>query len=242
MKVLENNFILNGEDLKNLTDYDYIKKHLFFRLMSMDALQESGLDTKIPYKQLGDIAITCSFTIKEDENFRCNTFFVNEGLEKFGIDKENLFADTFNSSEKLMKYTMSSLKYLVEQTDSAKEDYSLGIVITDKTCSHGAGAIMYGDFMEKVSEKLDGDFFIIPSSIHELIAMPVSSEDIEEQLDHLEDSVHSCNGTVCRPEEVLSYHVYYYDHEERCVRMAKDVIGSQYGYGKEIRNTQHLMS
>ena len=98
MKVLEDNFLLDGEDLKKLTDYDYIKKHLFFRLMPMSALQENGLDAKIPYKQLGDIAITCSFTVKEDEHSRCNTFFVNEGLEQFGIDKEQLFDDTFKSS------------------------------------------------------------------------------------------------------------------------------------------------
>ena len=31
MKVLEDNFMLDGEDLKKLTDYDYIKTHLFFQ-------------------------------------------------------------------------------------------------------------------------------------------------------------------------------------------------------------------
>lgn len=246
MKGLEDNFMLDGEDLKNLTDYDYIKKHLFFRLMSMDALQQSGLDAKIPYKQLGDIAITCSFTIKEDEHSRCSTFFVNEGLEKFGIDKEQLFDDTFKSSNNLMKYKMSSLRHLVEQTEETKTDYSLGIVITDKSCSHGAGAIMYGDFMERVSEKLEGDFFIIPSSIHELIAIPVSGDididSMQKQLEHLEDSVCSCNATVCEPEDILSYNVYYYDHEEHCVCMAKDVIGSSEVYGKELRKSHHLMS
>ena len=122
MKVLEDNFMLDGEDLKKLTDYDYIKKHLFFRLMPMGALQENGLDAKIPYKQLGDIAITCSFTVKEDEHCRCNTFFVNEGLEKFGIDKEQLFDDTFKSSNNLMKYKMSSFRYVVEPTEEAKND------------------------------------------------------------------------------------------------------------------------
>ena len=49
MNILEDNFMLDGEDLKKLTDYDYIKKHLFFRMMPMDALHESGLDDKIPY-------------------------------------------------------------------------------------------------------------------------------------------------------------------------------------------------
>lgn len=241
MKVLEDNFMLDGEDLKKLTDYDYIKKHLFFRLMPMGALQENGLDAKIPYKQLGDIAITSSITIKEDESCRCNTLFVNEWLEKFGIDKEQLFDDTFKSSNNLMKYKMSSFRYVVEPTEEAKNDYSFGIVITDKSCSHGAGAIMYCDFMEKVSEKLDGDFFIIPSSIHELIAVPVS-DNPEEQLDRLEDSVRGCNVTVCEPEDILSYNVYYYDHEERRLCMAKDVIGSSEVYGKELRKAHHLMS
>ena len=72
-------------------------------------------------------------------------------------------------------------------------------------------------------------------------AFPVS-DNPEEQLDRLEDSVRGCNVTVCEPEDILSYNVYYYDHEERRLCMAKDVIGSSEVYGKELRKAHHLMS
>ena len=34
---------------------------------------------------------------------------------------------------------------------------------------HGAGVIAYQDFMDQAAEKLGGDFFVLPSSIHEVL-------------------------------------------------------------------------
>lgn len=34
---------------------------------------------------------------------------------------------------------------------------------------HGAGVIAYPNFMEDAAEKMGGDFFVLPSSIHEVL-------------------------------------------------------------------------
>ena len=45
-------------------------------------------------------------------------------------------------------------------------------VCTNESKHHGASALMYPNFMDEVADKLGGDFYIIPSSIHETLLFP----------------------------------------------------------------------
>jgi len=37
---------------------------------------------------------------------------------------------------------------------------------------HGAGVLAYKDFMDQAAERAGGDFYILPSSIHEILIVP----------------------------------------------------------------------
>ena len=37
---------------------------------------------------------------------------------------------------------------------------------------NGAGVIAYPDFMNQVAEQVGGDFFVLPSSVHEVLVIP----------------------------------------------------------------------
>ena len=70
------------------------------------------------------------------------------------------------------------------------------ITVPDKT--HGASVIAYQDFMDKAAERAGGDFYIIPSSIHELLIIP---DDHTKDFKVLEDMVREVNATELEPEE-----------------------------------------
>lgn len=61
-----------------------------------------------------------------------------------------------------------------------------------------------------------GDFYILPSSIHELLAVPVSTAEIEE----LRQMVKEVNDNEVAPEEILGYEVYRYNRETGEVEVA----------------------
>ena len=63
-----------------------------------------------------------------------------------------------------------------------------------------------------VREKVGGDFFILPSSIHELLVVPKQDG---MELSDLEAMVKEVNATQVAPEEKLSDHVYEYDAKEK---------------------------
>ena len=85
-------------------------------------------------------------------------------------------------------------------------------VCTNESKHHGASVLMYPDFMDEVADKLGGDFYIIPSSIHETLLFP--AKDVENYHD-LEAMVREVNETQVAPEERLSDNVYHYDAEAK---------------------------
>ncbi len=77
---------------------------------------------------------------------------------------------------------------------------------------HGAGVLAYQDFMDQASERVGGDFFILPSSIHELLIVP---DDGHVKLEDLKGMVKEVNETQVDPKDRLTDSVYHYDSQAK---------------------------
>ena len=97
-----------------------------------------------------------------------------------------------------------------------KEDDIDMYVISNTTKANGASVIVYSDALQQVAENLGSDLYILPSSIHEVLALPVGNKDV----DSLEEMVRCVNQTEVSPTEVLSDNVYKYDAESRTLSLA----------------------
>ena len=85
----------------------------------------------------------------------------------------------------------------------------------------GASVMNYPGFMEQASEQLGGDFFILPSSVHELLFLPAGND---VDLDHLKGMVREVNDSQVEPKDRLSYQVYYYSKEEKTIELADKAV------------------
>ena len=74
--------------------------------------------------------------------------------------------------------------------------------------NYGAAVILYEDFLEQFAKKINSDFYILPSSIHEVILIPVGND--EEEVSHLKRMVFEVNHTELEEEEILSDSIYRY--------------------------------
>jgi hypothetical protein len=83
---------------------------------------------------------------------------------------------------------------------------------------YGAAAVLLTDFMDHASEKLGGDFFILPSSIHECLFI---ADDGKTDPKELELMVRSVNQAEVSEKEFLSNSVYHYDSIDRIVEKAE---------------------
>ena len=82
----------------------------------------------------------------------------------------------------------------------------------------GAGVLAYQNFMDQAAEKLGGDFFVLPSSIHEILLIPDNGEMVVEELKSM---VHEVNLTQVKPEERLTDSVYHYDSKNHIFELAE---------------------
>ena len=66
---------------------------------------------------------------------------------------------------------------------------------------------MLPDLLERISNELRDDFYILPSSIHEVIILPRRYSPAPEELDQM---IVEINETQVAVDEILSDHAYYY--------------------------------
>ena len=138
--------------------------------------------------------------------------------------------------ERDMKEHDTILNMLQSLNGMGDAEYEMGrmappemIVITNQLGVNGAAAFFYPDSMDKISEQLGGNFFMLPSSIHEVIAVPTGDKDYRD----LESMVKQINMMQVAKEEQLSDHVYHYDAKEKIFELASKHDERLHGRDKE---------
>ncbi len=78
--------------------------------------------------------------------------------------------------------------------------------------------LAYEDFMDKAAERIGGDFYLLPSSIHELVLVPDNGGMNSKELGMM---VQSINMTEVLPEERLTDSAYHYDARNHIFELAE---------------------
>lgn len=89
-------------------------------------------------------------------------------------------------------------------------------VLTNKQCINGATNILLDDAIAEAEEKIGGNFYIIPSSVHETLLVPENSAIDPNDIAGM---VYDINRSVVREDEVLSDTVYFYDAATKQISM-----------------------
>ena len=91
------------------------------------------------------------------------------------------------------------------------------LVLTNNKKQYGASCILYNEILDDIAGKEDTNFYIIPSSIHEVIIVPDNNDMCPDVLGTM---IHEVNTTHVKTEEVLSDSLYYYDKAAKSLYIA----------------------
>lgn len=181
----------------------------------------------------GDLAIIYKVII-EDLGGNASVTIKNDLMEKENLSEEELYENALknlddkivvNSMYDTMKKTLLDdcmtrfpdmstdeldkvVKDMMVMSGAGEEDTTL-TVITNKNKYFGAASILDNATLMELRDTFDSDFYILPSSIHEVIVVPTSKGDDVEQF---RDMVREVNDTQVAPDEILSYNVYLYSN------------------------------
>lgn len=221
-------------DLKSILNYEDVKDKLFIRVSSAEANKE--VLENAPYQLREDLAITYHVAVGKDQHGLSSMFIKNDLLEQYGITAEQLHEDAIKSSPHVMPPEVSSMGALIDEmyqknilmltpderemlqeTLQESSEMPTFFVVTNTERVDGAGVIFYPEFMDNMGELLGNDFFILPSSIHEMLILP---DDGQVDAEMLKEMVKEVNATQVAPEERLTDEVYHYDMKDHVFEKA----------------------
>lgn len=149
-------------------------------------------------------------------------------MEYWGVTEDDLFHTAMENTPYFQKKKMAGMNSVIEyltgkKVDDVIEDCSANMyILTVEDNLNGAGAILYPDVLKGIAEKMRcKNFFVIPSSIHETIIVPMFSEDDFEALSQM---VKEVNATQLAPEEILSDHAYVYRRADNTISMRGETL------------------
>ena len=131
-------------------------------------------------------------------------------MGSWGITKEELLEIATNNSTYTVKSMEDILKELVEDSYDdfleVPQEYRQ-TVITNELQNYGASALYNKTLLKEIADKFNDDLCIMPSSIHEIIVIPMNVIPSKENVDSM---IKEINELEVRPEERLSDHAYVF--------------------------------
>nr|DAG03580.1 MAG TPA: Protein of unknown function (DUF1444) [Siphoviridae sp. ctVOP12] len=194
-------------------DRKFILDHVEYQLVNAERNAEKLKD--IPGKKIADLVAIYRVVVSADEDAMMSYVLTKANLDRSGISFEELDEAAKKNTEKsgfsvrTMSEVMCELMGVNVGQEIEEPDGPQMYILTNARKLHGANIMLYKEYLEIAAEKMNGDFYIIPSSIHELIAVPVSVYGLEE----LREMVKEANDNQLAPEETLGYEVYRYYRE-----------------------------
>lgn len=190
----------------------------------MNAEWNKGLLKETPHQKLEDLAVVARFRITED-----SSTLVTDAVASYLRMTDEEIMETARANSDKNGYTFENINDILtdymrasgcgnEYTDEfmSMEDPLEMYVMSNSSRYQGAAAIASTEMLEYASKKIGGNYYVLPSSCHEVILLP-EKEGIEKG--YLEELVKTANAEYVPIEIQLSDHIYFYDAEERTLTM-----------------------
>ena len=219
-----------GFDVSRLTDFDSVKDRITCRLVNAEQNAEYLADK--PHTMVDDLAVTYHIALGSIDNGTMSAPVTNRLMEEYHVNAEQLHQIALENMDTLTPATFKSMRdTMVEMMmpemmsggrseAEAREMIDMMIppasgemmyVLSNQDKVHGAAVVLNDKVMDDITEKVGGEFYILPSSVHELLIVPKTEE---VDLRNLEAMVREVNANEVAPQDRLSDHVYAYDVKE----------------------------
>ena len=201
-------------DVSEFMDFDKANSRIVYKLINAEDNKELLFNT--PHRRFHNLAIVYFYIVDSDMyGGRATILIKNEHMEEWNTDEETLFSYASKNTPRLFKDKLNSISSVLNELCEIEfEDEVNMYVLTNEAKMYGAATMLYDDVLKEAYEKIGGNYYILPSSIHELVIVPDNS-DIDEK--ELLQMVISINHTEVDEEERLADSLYFYNHDTNSV-------------------------
>ena len=201
-------------DVKNICDKGKITFHL------INTVQNQKMLANVPHREFNDLSIIYRRIMDSETDKGVQSFVItNKIAEVLKLDEKDLYNLAMMNTKKLFPPVVYTMQDLFAQMGVSGIDLSIPFpmyIITNECKVGGAASILYDDVLYDLANKLDTNLYLLPSSIHEVIAIPFNPESLKD----LEEMVYAVNMDEVDVSDRLSNEVYFYDKKTRKLSLA----------------------
>lgn len=216
-----------------MKDFQQAKSDLWVALVKTD--ENRRMLSRMPHLEIEDLSMVCqiSHSISDGRG----TMKVTHDIQKeWKVSKETLFDAALKNVRESDSYVMHEMsavvneimigspaaENLLDMPEGAKRNMNeLLYVLTNTNRSEGASVMLCPKVMDKVSRMFPEGFYLLPSSIHEVLVVPKNGCADARTLGMM---VRDVNQAEVEREEVLSDRIYEYDKSRRTIRQIPESI------------------
>lgn len=203
-------------DMEFFRDFEKVKDRIVYRLVNREKNRE--LLEEIPHVDFLDLAICFYYSYEHPELGEGMILIHNAHMEMWKTGHRELIQLAERNTPQLMQSQLSSMEnamrdfldeeQLAELREMQRETGKYLYVLSNTKHIQGAAVILYPGVLAEAARHLGGSFYILPSSIHEVILLP---DDGRSNGKDLHEMIAEINRSQLQEEEVLSDYAYRYD-------------------------------
>ncbi len=180
--------------------HDYAVRELFAHMINYE--KNKDLVDNSPHKKIGELAIVARISSKDFGSIHVT----DEVCEACDMTPEEALTQAIENSKKHGYQLLDLEDYAGEENNG--ENKGLVYAITNDIKNFGAVVpFIFPDVLGELREKFGGDYYMLPSSIHEWLAVSTSGHEVEA----LRDLVREINESLLDSREFLSDNLYLVD-------------------------------
>lgn len=220
-------------------EFSEMKSCIVFRLVNFN--KNTKLLNEIPHIHFLDLAITFHCLVKDNEDGIGTIRITNEHIEHWNITLEELTEIARINTPNLLPASIRSMNDVIldilnkemetqdlgnssndeneieNMLNQMKQDTAHDMYVLSNTKGiNGASCLLYPEVVKELADELNTDFYLLPSSIHEIILVKDNGQ-IDKNA--LREMVLDVNDTQVADEEILSDSIYFYSREREAITL-----------------------
>ncbi len=200
-------------EIRQFLEYENVKDSIVYRLINTEMNRELLAD--LPHMEFLDLSVVFCCLVMEEEDNPAFIWIHNIHMKLWDVTVEELYWAASENTQRLEKPELMNIEeilydvlpekgFSLNENDRSMEEKTAGnndaastvpvYVLSSRKRLQGAACMLYPDLLRKIADRMDSSYYIIPSSIHELLLIPAAGF---ADRDELKAMICEINDTMC---------------------------------------------
>lgn len=209
IKVYLSNSFPKCIDMGWFKDFDKVQGLIFHKLINFDT--NTTLLENVPYTRYLDFAIVYYAHYEVEKIGNGSILIHNSHLEMWQCTTQKLAELAEENTPRIYPLSISTIQNTIMDLGYPMDDEIFPnipmYVMSNETKTNGAICIRYKDSLKNFANKLNSDVIILPSSVHEVLLLPLEKD---QNFREIRNMVYEVNHDHIPKEDFLSNNIYLY--------------------------------